>query len=82
MDFNFPTSRIFLYAIRTVIIAGLLFWGCKKEKDEPLPPEPNNPPVASVSLNPSAGESPLTSTLKVNGTDLDGIDDIKNYRAL
>jgi hypothetical protein len=53
-------------------------YGCKKEKIEPIP-LPNNPPVASISLNPSGGESPLTSTIKVNGTDKDGLDDIKSY---
>ena len=81
MDFNFSAIRIILYAIKTVFIAGLLLFGCKKEKDEPFrpEPEPNNPPVALISVNPSAGERPLTSTIKVNGSDKDGTDDISTY---
>jgi hypothetical protein len=70
-----------LRAAALLLIVVLAFYGCKKEKDEPLPPEPepNNPPVALISINPSNGESPLTSTLKVNGSDKDGVDDISTY---
>lgn len=81
MDFKFSATRLFLRTAAFLSIVVLAFYGCKEEKDEPLPPEPepNNPPVALISVNPSNGERPLTSTLKVNGSDKDGADDISTY---
>ncbi|MBW6535571.1 MAG: hypothetical protein K0B11_11215 [Mariniphaga sp.] len=80
MNLNFPTTRIFLYALKTVLITGILFFSCKPDPIQPPEPEPvNRAPVAQIFVSPSSGTSPLTSTIKVNGTDLDGIDDIKNY---
>ncbi|MBW6535808.1 MAG: hypothetical protein K0B11_12430, partial [Mariniphaga sp.] len=39
----------------------------------------NNIPVANVSASPSQGEAPFESRIKVDGTDEDGIEDIKKY---
>jgi hypothetical protein len=45
--------------------------------EKPIPE--NNPPIAIVSADPSQGEAPLTSRIKVSGSDEDGVEDIKKY---
>ena len=66
MDFKFSATRLFLRTAALLSIVVLAFYGCKEEKDEPLPPEPepNNPPVALISINPSSGERPLEEQLE------------------
>jgi hypothetical protein len=39
----------------------------------------NNIPIASISAEPTQGEAPFESRIKVDGTDKDGIEDIKKY---
>jgi hypothetical protein len=48
---------------------------------EPEPPEPKNyAPEAKLEVSPTYGYSPLNVSIKLNGTDVDGVDDIKNYK--
>jgi len=42
--------------------------------------EQNYPPKASIEVSPTYGESPLEVRIQVTGEDLDGIEDIKEYR--
>jgi hypothetical protein len=64
-------------AIKTALISSialpLAFGSCK--------PEPKNyAPEAHLEVSPTNGDSPLKVSIKLTGSDLDGIDDIKEYK--
>jgi hypothetical protein len=73
------SRRAMPYVLAGTIGFGSFMYGCKKDPINPLPKPENNPPVAIVSADPSQGEAPLTSRIKVSGNDKDGVEDIKNY---
>ncbi|MFH1503455.1 MAG: hypothetical protein ABIE36_02255 [Candidatus Diapherotrites archaeon] len=62
--------------IKTAIVSSmavpLFFAGCKEE---------NYPPVAKLEVNPLYGDTPLEVRIKVDGDDLNGKEDIIEYRA-
>ncbi|MFH1503457.1 MAG: hypothetical protein ABIE36_02265 [Candidatus Diapherotrites archaeon] len=59
-------------AIVSSMAVPLFFAGCKEE---------NYPPVAKLEVNPLYGDTPLEVRIKVDGDDLNGKEDIIEYRA-
>jgi hypothetical protein len=60
-------------SIVSCVIVPLFFSSCHK-------PEPDNsPPVAYTEVSPLSGVAPLSSRVKVWGSDADGLDDIVSY---
>ena len=59
----------FILFLAAVIV---IFTGCKEQ---------NYAPVASLEVNPVYGDAPLEVRIKVDGDDLNGKEDIKEYRA-
>ena len=46
----------------------------------PTPPKPNNVPTAILNVNPIEGYAPLETLIQADGADLDGKEDIVEYR--
>ena len=46
----------------------------------PTPPKPNNPPTAILNVNPIEGYAPLETLIQTDGADLDGKEDIVEYK--
>jgi hypothetical protein len=64
------TLKNLLYA-GAFVTAASVFSGCQKD---------NSPPEAILDVNPISGEAPLNVRMKVTGKDLDGNEDIKQYK--
>jgi hypothetical protein len=66
-------TKLFINAVLVLCVAGsIVFTACKKEE--------NHIPEAKLEVSPTFGDAPLLVTIKVTGSDLDGVDDIKEYR--
>jgi PKD repeat protein len=67
---------------RLLTVLPLALMGCNLFK--PVPPTPinpntNNPPIATIFVNPESGYAPLTTNISLTGTDSDG-DAITGYK--
>jgi hypothetical protein len=76
------TKSLFPF-ITAILLSLTIFYSCKKNDPEPeIPDNPitvNHPPNSTVSVNPLEGEVPLEARIRITGSDIDGVDDIKDY---
>ena len=57
-------------------LSALSFYACPPF----IPSKPNTPPTAILSVDPISGQAPLETLIQFDGTDLDGKDDIIEYK--